>query len=384
MRSCRRSHSLPRRAACILLALVVIADRVAAQGPSQPPSLPDPLYVGGPFSVGVDRPLPVATGVEIDAPRWFAGATGLVMTRTLPAGAATMQPLDGVQLNTADASATWPGGVDLHVGRWFGARQHHGLEAIYWGVYDIGSAAATSSSGPPGISAIPQAPGATIAGLPADEWLTGAARQEVGRSDVVNDVEINWLYAPWGRSEFLPEARRFNLVWLAGFRFFQLGDTLTATTGTGDPTLGAADLTVATDNDLYGGQMGAKFDWLFTRRLRLRIVPTFTIGGNAVTNTTTLAAADGTLAEFADGSPVRVHATQGVFSWLGAVDTGIAWDVTDRWSLTLGYRVVGVGNVAQADGQWPATIDSPASLSGISTGSETIIHGGYAGFQGRW
>ena len=177
---------------------------------------------------------------------------------------------------------------------------------------------------------------------------------------------------------------RFNLVWLAGFRFFQLGDTLTATTGTGDPALGAAALQVATDNDLYGGQMGFLFDWLFLPRLRLRVVPTITLAGNAITNTTALAAADGTLAEFADGSPLRVHATRGVFSWLGAVDTGFAWDVTERWSLTLGYRVVGVGNVAQADGQWPPVIDGPASLSGVVAGSETIIHGGYAGFQGRW
>jgi hypothetical protein len=45
---------------------------------------------------------------------------------------------------------------------------------------------------------------------------------------------------------------------------------------------------------------------------------------------------------------------------------------------------VGVGNIAQADGQWPALISSPDSLSGIAAGSETIIHGGFAGFQGRY
>jgi hypothetical protein len=29
-------------------------------------------------------------------------------------------------------------------------------------------------------------------------------------------------------------------------------------------------------------------------------------------------------------------------------------------------------------------ITSPASLSGVAAGSETIIHGGFAGFQGRY
>jgi hypothetical protein len=61
----------------------------------------------------------------------------------------------------------------------------------------------------------------------------------------------------------------------------------------------------------------------------------------------------------------------------------VAWDVTDRWSLSLGYRVVGVGNIAQADGQWPTLITNE-SLSGIAAGSSTIIHGGFAGFEARY
>ena len=50
----------------------------------------------------------------------------------------------------------------------------------------------------------------------------------------------------------------------------------------------------------------------------------------------------------------------------------------------MGYRVVGVGNIAQADGQWPALITNASSLSGINAGSSTIIHGGFAGFEGRY
>lgn len=50
----------------------------------------------------------------------------------------------------------------------------------------------------------------------------------------------------------------------------------------------------------------------------------------------------------------------------------------------MGYRVVGVGNIAPADAQWLSLILSPASLSGIAAGSATIIHGGFAGFQGQY
>ncbi|MFM1902412.1 MAG: hypothetical protein RLZZ440_312 [Planctomycetota bacterium] len=346
---------------------------------------PPPMYLAEPFTEAGLSGMPscIDPGGARCWPRWFAGATGLVMTRTLPAGAATMQPLAGSQLMTSDADFGWPGGVDLHIGRWFGDRQQHAVELIYWGVYQMGSSA-TLAAGPPGIDAIPQAPGASVGGIPASAFLTNAAQQEITRADVINDVEINWIYSLWDRPEFLPRERAVNLMWLAGFRFFQVNDQLTLTTGSGDPAIGAIDFGVATNNNIFGGQVGAKFDWRFLPRLRFNVVPKFMIGGNAITNTSSLAGANGTQATFAGGVPARAYSELGVFSWLGSVDTGIAWDVTEHWSLWMGYRVVGVGNIAQADAQWPPVVSSPASLSGIAAGSETIIHGGFAGFQGRY
>ena len=362
-------------------------------GPGPDLALPAPLYIPDPSAGAGFAGLPPSVAEQLlpDWPRWFAGASGLVMTRTLPSGAATMQPLAGGQLTTAAAGATWPGGVDLHIGRWFGPRQRHGVEFIYWGVYGLGSSGSLTAD-PPAIDVIPQAPGVTIGGNSASALLQDAAAQTVGRSDVINDVEINWVYSLWERPEFLPENRRVSLIWLAGFRYFGLGDTLTLTTTPNIPPVGTPELlaagptvlTVATANSIYGAQVGAKFDWLFLPGLRLDIVPKFMIGGNAVTNTTALAAASGTQAQFASGTPVSVHQTLGVFSWLGSVDTGVAWDVTEHWTLSLGYRVVGVGNIAQADGQWPVLIAGPESLSGIAAGSSTIVHGGFAGFEARY
>jgi hypothetical protein len=357
----------------------------AAQQPlPQPPPAP-PMYIPDPAGAGGLAGMPPAVAADMlpDWPRWFAGASGLVMTRTLPDGAATMASVDGLQLTTADAGASWPGGVDLHVGRWFGGRQQHAVEFIYWGLYGLGTTGSVTTN-PAAIDVIPQAPGVTISGTAAAEFLENAARQSIGRADVVNDVEINWVYSLWERPEFLPRDRRVTLMWLAGFRYFGLGDTLTLKTTPGDPALAAPLLTVATANNIYGAQVGAKFDWLFLPGLRLDIVPKFMIGGNAVTNTTSLAAASGDLARFDSGAPVRVHQTGGVFSWLGSVDTGLAWDVTDRWTLSIGYRVVGVGNIAQADGQWPVLLAAPGSLPGLSASSSTIVHGGFAGFEGRY
>jgi len=345
-----------------------------------------PMYLADPADGSAFAAMPVSLGDGLVKPwpRWFFGASGLVMTRTLPSGVATMQPLGGQQLTTAGAGANWPGGVDFRLGRWFGMRQQHAVEMIYWGVYNLGTSSGVSSAAGD-IVAIPQAPGVTVSGNPASTYLANGTEQRISRSDVINDVEINWIYSLWDRPEFLPRERAVNLMWLAGFRFFQVGDTLALQTTPADPTLEPLDLNVATNNNIYGAQVGAKVDWRVMPRLRLNIVPKFMIGGNAITNTTALVQSNGDYGMFtADGSPSTVHSTLGVFSWLGSVDTSVAWDVTDRWSLWMGYRVVGVGNTAQADGQWPTVITSPGSISGIEAGSSTIVHGGFAGFEGRY
>lgn len=344
------------------------------------------MYVAEPMAGDAFAAIPVGLGDGLARswPRWFAGASGLVMTRTLPGGSATMQPLGGTQLTTADAGANWPGGVDLHLGRWFGMRQQHAVELIYWGVYQLGGTADVTSPSA-SIDAVPQAFGISVAGQPATTFLTNLGGQQISRSDVVNDVEINWVYSLWDRPEFLPRDRAINLMWLVGFRYFGVADQLTLQNSPGASSLGDLDFDVATANNIYGAQVGAKFDWRFLPRLRLNVVPKFMIGGNSITNTSALQQSDGSYATFdGDGSPVKVHSTLGVFSWLGSVDTGLAWDVTDHWSLCLGYRVVGVGNIAQADAQWPTAITSPGSLSGITAGSSTIVHGGFAGFEGRY
>lgn len=369
-------------AAVTLLTGAAFGADAAAQGAAAPP----PMYVADPLAGDSFSSMPVGLGDGLAPswPRWFAGASGLVMTRTLPAGSATMQPLGGTQLVTGDTGANWSGGVDLHIGRWFGMRQQHAVEFIYWGVYELGGAARATSS-PGAIDAIPQAPGVTVDGQPAQAFLTNLTAQQINRTDVINDIEINWVYSLWDRPEFLPRDRAVNLMWLAGFRFFEVSDQLTLQNGTGNASLGGLDFDVATNNNIYGAQVGAKFDWRFMPRVRLNIVPKFMIGGNAITNTSALLQADGTYGTFVDsGNPAKVHSTLGVFSWLGSVDTGLAWDVTDQWSLSIGYRVVGVGNIAQADGQWPGTVSGADSLSGIAAGSSTIVHGGFAGFEGRY
>lgn len=320
--------------------LVGIDGRGVAQEPLPPPGeSPPPLYIAEPDGEGLLPGFPRVVQPEQfpSWPRWFASASGLVMTRTLPSGSMSVGP-GGLTFDTADASASWPGGVDLRIGRWFGARQQNAVEMIYWGVYNIGSTTSATS---------------------------GATTGTLQRSDLVNDVEINWLYSLGERPEFLSPNRRVNLMWLAGFRFFELEDVLTLESG-------GTDLNVATNNNLYGGQVGAKFDWQFAPGWRFSAVPKFLLAGNSITNTSTL-----------DGA--GVYSSLGVFSWLGSVDTGINWDLTDRWSLWMGYRVVGVGNISQADQQWPAIIPPTMSeLSGINAGSESIIHGGFAGFEARY
>ena len=276
-------------------------------------------------------------------PRWFASASGLVMTRSLPDGNTSTGP-GGLAVSTRSASASWPGGLDLKLGRWFGERQEHAIELIYWGVYNIGSSAPQQTGGTSGV---------------------------LSRSDTINNIEINWLYAPRTRPEFHQGNKRVNWMWLAGFRFFQLEDQLSL-----DVTSSNFDLETSTNNNLFGGQIGGRFDWEIAPRMRFVVMKKFLLAGNASSNR----------AIQNNGGTTDVRSTADVFSWLGSVDTSVAWDLTDRWSLWLGYRVVGVDNIAQADGQWPSNLPAPsaASLQGITTGSESIIHGAFAGFESHY
>jgi len=349
--------------------------------------VPPPAYDGARL-VAVVEP-------EVQWPRWFAGASGLLMTRTLPSGHATsVIPGQGAVLATNNAASTWPGGVDLHVGRWLWAEQRHAIEGIYWGVYGIGTTDSITSDSNR-LMAIPQAPGVQLGGQSAGHFLAFSRAQEISRSDLVNNVEINWVFAPGGRPEFLESyQRRVTWMWLAGFRFFELQDVLTFTSLSGSVppgatfgTQGGADqafLNVATNNNIFGGQVGLKFDWRFLPHVRLAIVPKFMLGGNAVTNTSYLASGTGSTATFPGGSQVNVHSATSTFATVGSVDTGIAWDVTPAWTLSMGYRVVGVGNIIQSDAVWPTSITGAGSLSTLNTSGNSIIHGGFAGFEGRF
>jgi len=352
------------------------------------PQFVEPLPYAQPPPSMVAVPMP-------EWPRWFAGASGLVMTRTLPSGAAAAAlPGAGVVLTTSNASATWPGGVDLRFGRWMGANQEHAIEAIYWGVYGIGSTATVTDNNNR-LQAIPQAPGVTAAGTPARLFLHDARSEQISRSDLVNDVEINWVFAPGGRPEFYEEGeRRLTLSWLAGFRFFELQDVLNESSLAGSVPAGStfgvnggADqmyLNVATNNNIFGGQIGGKADWHILPSLRLSVIKKFMVGGNAITNTSAMGLGNGTAATFAGGSPVNVHTTAGTVSFLGSVDAGLAWDVTTNWTLSMGYRVVGVGNIAQSDQSWPTNVHAPSSLGSINSAGSTFVHGAFAGFEGRF
>ena len=313
-------------------------------------------------------------------PRWFASASGLVMTRTLPSGVAMSTGPGGVALTSADASANWPGGLDLRIGRWFGPQQRHGVEGIYWGVFNIGSAATADGGGLNGIPSL--APSIVVGGSSATTLFDNASEQRVGRNDLVNNVEVNWLYSVGQHPERLDDQQRWSLVWLAGFRFFQLLDTLTLTSPSAatDPLI----LDVTANNNLFGAQVGTRVDWRFGRRFRLAAIPKIMIGGSSVSNLSTLQTADGLYATYADGNTVSSRLTGSTFSYLGSVDSLVAWDVTDHWSLWIGYRVVGVGNILNADAIWPTALTGPGSLALIDTTGSTVVHGGFAGFESRY
>ena len=119
--------------------------------------------------------------------------------------------------------------------------------------------------------------------------------------------------------------------------------------------------------------------------MRFAIVPKFMLAGNSIASNGSLGSTSGVPAtETLTGAAMLSQSKLGTFSYLGSLDTGVAWDINPRWTISAGYRIVGVGHVALADQSWPTVIDTPTSLSSINSTGSSLIHGAFAGFEAHY
>lgn len=334
--------------------------------------------------------------------RWFVNVGALAMTRNRanPYWTTFQTNNNPNQLmNTQNAGAGWAGGGQVTLGYDFGCYSGGScgssgscgecnecgscgcvgpaIAFTYWGLTPMnGFSSVTDQTNNvnTALSTPIDVGGVTISGQPAGDFFDNAHEQRIWRSDRVDNFEVNLLQAG------LLDTGRLQVTALAGFRYFRFSESLTYGSvrfGSNFGDNNGADeayLGIRCVNNLYGGQIGAAFNYAVTDRFGLFFVPKVGIFGNSMDTQTLLYSGDQV-----NNPTYNISGHKTDISFLGELDSGINWACTDNLRLYLGYRVIGVANLALADNQFLPFLADTQGFSEVKQSGALILHGAMAG-----
>jgi len=340
---------------------------------------------------------------------WFGSVGALGMTRNTPNAFWTTSQSNNDPnqiLNTKQVgNGQWGPGGGVMFGRWFcpcacanacgntcGPQYMYGLQVVYWQLADINSSVGVNSTalglGQFGFNTpIDMTTGATgpngvnLNGNQVDHYFDGTTNQAIWRTNRFLNIEINGLVQP-----IYNNPGCFSATLLGGFRYFRFQDILTYGSAAGGSNFGdnggvdAAYLQSNVTNNLFGGQIGTLLNFAITPTWGLFALPKAGVFGNQINITNRLYGGNGALATF-NGSNFDYHASQTVCSLLGELDSGAYWWMTPNCQLYLGWRVVGLSNVALADNQYLPYIADTAGFQRVKSNGDVILTGAFAGLS---
>jgi hypothetical protein len=336
---------------------------------------------------------------------WFFGLRGLYMTRDCDDDIAlsvdTAYP-DRALLSTRDAGMDWAGGFEARFGRYFNCGRN-AVEVVYWGLFPETQEACPCGSEVTGSlsSAFSYGPVMFDSGYgyePVDNVFGDSAWQVVRRSYEFHNVEVNLLGNPcaWvgngmGAGCCDPCAPRMRLGWLAGVRWIRFSEGMEFAAGTEDygwdDSLFVGHHSDIT-NDLLGFQLGANFNYDVTCRFQLTAGVKGGIYGNRIGYTTHIGGPNG-LAWIEDansgydGREFAFSDRKTDVSFVGELEVGGRYQVTNCWSANFGYRAVALTGLGLVTEQFP-DFNNLRDLDRVDSCGSMILHGAYAGVEYNW
>ena len=319
---------------------------------------------------------------------WYARASWLIMGRDKPNTLWTTYETgnNANQLST-DMGIRWGNGGEVSFGRSFDC-DRWGIEATYWGLDPlVGSVSVTNPSTvstPLDFSDVVYAD-PLIPGLPVD-LFDGADEHRLSRSDEFHNVEVNLIRNTgynFGDGWF----QNLDIDWLVGVRYFRFQERWAFNSLRGGGSwANAANIGRLEDNitnNLIGFQFGFNVDYPIRQNLRLFAQPKFGIYNNQINHTFQAFRGDGENFAPAPGSGVPgsypVRSTVNALSFLTEIDLGVEWQVTQRWSAFVGYRVVAATGIGLSDNQIPPYVVDIPELAAIDRNGQLVLHGAFAG-----
>ncbi len=298
-------------------------------------------------------------------PRFYAQAEALFFTRD-----SRLNDVP-VVIQVTDEANAFPGATLLTLGAVGGNNSDPGLrltfgwfvddcrawEVTYFGLWDLGGAATVNG---PNNLAIPGDLGLASLDFFAADTIT------LTYNSRLNNAELNHV---WLRGN--------NLSLLAGFRYVSLEDALNLQAT--DADTGTSNYNVTSRNNLYGGQVGAR--WARAQAWRRFGFDTTAKAG--------LFYNDASQTQFVEDFPgggfflrPAVSSSGDALAFVGDINLSATYQLTNSWFVRLGYNFLWIEGVAVAPGQFDFT-DTPAS--GTATNFDGLfLHGVNVGFEGRW
>ncbi|HEX3725511.1 MAG TPA: hypothetical protein VHV08_04685 [Pirellulales bacterium] len=312
--------------------------------------------------------------------RFFGAAAGLVMgrNRANPYWTTYQTNNNPNQLmNTQNAGADWSGGGQITVGYAFCGCGGPAVAFTYWGLAPMnGFASVTDQTG--NINTALSTPmdlgGVTMNnGNPASDYFDNAHEQRIWRTDRFNNFELNAYTG-------LYNVGRLQFAGLAGLRYFRFSENLTYGSvqfGHNFGDNGGADeayLGSTCINNLFGAQIGCVLNYNVTNRVSVFLIPKVGLYGNQMNCQTLLYTGDA-----ANNPTYNILAHKSDVSMLSELDAGFSWAFRSNWRAFLGYRVIGVNNVALGDNQFLPFLADTQGFGQVKQDGSLILHGAFSG-----
>ncbi len=319
-----------------------------------------------------------------DSGLWFGSLTALVLGRSegrrLWTSYASNDQTDQLT-NTQDVHMPWAWGGQLQVGRQFcGGCQPWAIVGTFWATQSMDGYNSTINStiAPYTVSTPLETAYLQFNGENAQDWFDGAEEHRLWRNDQFYDAEINLVRmqsacgcgSPW------------EAGWSAGFRYFRFQEGLTFGSLRNGGTWGQPDneayLSDNITNDLFGFQVGFDLAYRFADHAYFFVAPSFGIYDNDMNTFFQAYLGNGAVGTTPYGAfPVRSNRNDVAF--LSQIDLGINWQISQHWGALVGYRVIAVTGVAEADDQFPQYIVDQPEIQHIDNHSSLVLYGAFAG-----
>jgi|GEM_PF-3265117 len=211
-----------------------------------------------------------------------------------------------------------------------------------------------------------------INGVPMADYYDNAESHRIYRTDNINNFEINGLLGAWNYG-------RLTSVPFLGFRYFRFDESLAfrglAGGGEWSNRDDWAEHQNRMVNNMYGVQFGSFNNYMIGQRWGVFFSPKVGLFGNQMNGRTQVRDGNGNYLVDDFGNVYDIQAHKNDFSLLGEIDTGVTYFWRPNVFSYVGYRVIGISNIALSDQQFLIYEADYQGFREINQNGNLILHG---------